>query len=831
MPHLKFALRMLFRAPLITSVAILSLGLGIGATTAIFSIYNRILLRPLPVAAPEALVNLTSPGIKAGSTSCNNAGGCDEIFSYPMFRDLEAGQTVFTGLAAHRSFDANLAFDGLTAKGVGMLVSGSYFPVLGVAPAAGRLLDGGDDRVPGGSAVVVLGHAYWEERFARRSDVLGRPLSVNGQPMTIVGVAPRGFESTTVGTTAQVFVPITMRGLMQPTFRGFENRRIYWAYLFGRLKPGTTIEQARAGINQIYRPLLTDVEAPLQQGMSAARLAEFKAKEIGVEPGARGQSDVLDEAFVPLAVLLGTTAVVLLSACANIANLLLARATSRAAEMAVRVSIGAARRHLVGQLLAESLLLAALGGAAGLFVAHWTLAAIAAMLPAEAAALVSFSIDGRLMAFVAAIVAGTGVLFGVFPALQASRPDLAGTLKGAAGQPGGSRAARWFRAGLATFQILLSTALLCLAGLFARSLYNVSHVDLGLAADNVITFGISPELSRYAPARSHDLFVQFEEELAAIPGVSSVTAALVPILAGSNWGTNVSVEGFRADPDTDTNARFNRIGPGYFGVLGVPLITGREFTAKDGATSPKVAIVNEAFVQKFQMGRHVVGRRMAVGGTSTLDIEIVGLVKNAKYSDVKDAVPPLFFTPYRQDDQLGTLTYYARTAVAPDTVLAAIPGLAQRLDPGLPVENLRTLPQQVRENVFLDRFVSLLSAAFAALATVLAAVGLYGVMAYAVVQRTREFGLRLALGADPARVRWLVLRQVGAMTLVGTSLGIGLALAGGAAAGSLLFGLEGHDPVVLASATALLAAIALAAGLIPANRASRVDPMHALRYE
>ena len=381
-------------------------------------------------------------------------------------------------------------------------------------------------------------------------------------------------------------------------------------------------------------------------------------------------------------------------------------------------------------------------------------------------------------------------------------------------------------------QIALSTALLVAAGLFLESLVNISRIDLGLEVDHLATFSISPELNGYSPERSRALFARAEEELAALPGVRSATASMVPLLADSDWGTDVRVEGFTAEPDTDNHAEYNEVGPVYFSTLGVPLLAGREFTAADAAGAPKVAIVNEAFAKKFNLGRDAVGKRMAHGSRDgDLDVEIVGLVEDAKYNKVKDEAPPQFFIPYRQDDSIGSICFYLRTAQAPATVVASIPGVVARLDPNLPVDNLKTMPQQVRDNTFLDRLLTTLSAAFAVLATLLAAVGLYGVLAYTVAQRTREIGLRMALGADGGRVRRMVLAQVGRLTLVGGLAGLAAAIALGRVAGSLLYGLSGHEPAIFTAASALLALVALGAGLAPAIRASRTDPMHALRYE
>ena len=835
MSNLKFAFRTLFKTPFVTIVAIVSLALGIGANAAIFSLFNQMLLQPLPVAEPNRLVNLLVPGPKPGSQSCNQAstrGNCDDVLSYPMFRDLEREQQVFAGLAAHRLVSANIAYGGQTVNGDLLLVSGSYFGVLGIQPAVGRLIGPGDDRIIGESPVVVLSHGFWTTRFAADRGLLNQTMIVNGQAMTIVGVAPRGFTGTTIGAEPKVFVPVTLRKPVNPWSERMDNRRNYFLYVFGRLKPGVSIEQARASLDPQYRAIVNDVEATLQTGMSPQTLARFKTKPILLEPGARGQSAIPNTARPSLRLLLGVTAFVLIIACANIANLLLARSAARAGEMAVRLSIGASRGRLVFQLLTESLLLAVLGGIAGMFVAQWTLDLIASLLPNFAATTLDFHVDRTAMLFGAALTIGTGLLFGLFPAIHSTRPDLVSSLKGQAGQPSGARAAARFRTSLATAQIALSMALLVSAGLFTKSLMNVSRVDLGVKVDNVIMFGLSPELNGYTPARTKQLFERLEEELAALPGVNGVTSALVPLLGGSNWGNDVAVEGFPAGPDTDTNSRFNEVGPEYFRTLGVPLIAGREFRRADGAGAPKVAIVNEAFAKKFNLGRDAVGRRIGNRGDKEgLDTQIVGLVQNAKYSEVKREVPPLFFRPYRQDDRLGNITFYVRTSLDPEQFLPNVPKVVAKLDANLPVEDLRTMPQQIRQNVFLDRMISVLSAAFAGLATLLAAIGLYGVLAYTVSQRTREIGLRMALGAAPSRVRGMVLRQVGVMTIVGGVIGLTAAIWLGRLAQSLLFEMKGYDPVVLVSAAAALTVVALGAGFVPAHRASQVDPMQALRYE
>jgi predicted permease len=832
MRNLKLSLRALFRTPFVTVVAILSLALGIGANAAIYSLFNEMLLQPLPVPHSDRLVNLATTGPQVGFYNCGRAGDCSEVFSYPMFRDLEKAKTAFSGIAGHMPFAVSLSMPGQTPINAdGVLVSGSYFPVLGIQPAIGRLFDRTDDQGVRVNNVTVLSYAFWENSLGADPAVLGKEITVNGQHLTIIGVAPRAFDGTTLGARPDVFVPISNVGVMT----GGEQstvRNDHWVYLFGRLAPGATVDQASASINSVYHAIITDVESPMQQGLSATTAAQFRAAVIKLTDGRKGQSSAIKDSRTPLTLLFAVTGIVLLIACANIANLLLARAANRTMEMAVRLSLGATRRQLIAQLLTESLLLAALGGIVSVAVAHWTLAGITALLSSEAARVYEFHLSTPVFAFTAVLSLATGVLFGLAPAVSSTRPDLVTELRNNSGKLSGGRGAARFRTSLVTVQIALSMALLIAAGLFLKSLQNIARVDLGIHIENVVQFGVSPGRSGYDDIRTTALYDRIEQALAALPGVRGVTSSTVVLFGGNNRGRDVSVQGFKKDPDTDAGSLYTVVGPNHFHVLGVPLIAGRDFTAADNAGAARVAIVNETFAKKFNLG-NAVGKRMSVYNDS-LNIEIVGLAKDAKYSKVKDKIPPVFVIPWRQAGRnydVGDNTFYVRTGLPTDQSIRAIRAAMKNIDPNLPLDGLKTLPQQVHENVYLDRMTSTLTLAFALLATVLAAIGLYGVVAYSVTQRTREIGVRMALGADMSNVRGLVLRQVGAMALVGGAIGIAAAIGLGRAAQSLLYQLNGYDPVVIAAAAVALATVAFLAGFLPARKASRIDPMQALRYE
>ncbi|HKW49210.1 MAG TPA: ABC transporter permease [Gemmatimonadaceae bacterium] len=834
MRNLRLAFRTLGRTPFVTTIAALSLGLGIGANSAIYSVFYRMVRQRLPVPGTDRLVNFSAPGPKDGGVSCGQAGSCDDVFSYPMFRDLQKAKlSAFTAIAGHRDIGANISYGRSAFARGGLLVSGSYFPILQLRPALGRLLSPLDDETSSAPA-VVLAHWFWEASLGADPAVIGKTLTVNGKATTIVGVAPNDFNGTTYGMRPAFYATLAMGPVIGTGMeRQIEDRRAYLIYLFARLAPNATIEQARTQVNGVYHPIIRDVEAPLQREMRDSVMARFLAKQVIIEPGPRGQSDLGKEASPVLFMLFAITGLVLLIACANIANLLMARATSRELEMGIRLSLGATRRQLLAQLLTETMTLAVIGGVLSLAFASWTLQGISALLPQQVTDDLALGMNWAAVEFAAVLSLATGFAFGLFPALHSTRPDLVTALRNNSGKLAGGRTARRFRTTLATAQIALAMALLMSAGLFLKSLWKVSRTDLGVRVENLVTFSVTPEQNGYDSVRTRALYGRIEQELASLPGAAAVTSAMVPLIAGSNWNTGVRVQGFHADANNNSQSSFNAIGSGHFRAIGVSLLAGREFTDADNGRAPKVAIVNETFARRFGLGANPIGKRMSssMSDTMPLDMEIVGLVRDMKYATVKKETPPVYFIPHRQMDHIGTMYFYVRTASAPATMLRSMGQLVQRLDPMLPVQNLRTMPEEIRINTFEDRMISTLAGSFALLATLLASIGLYGVLAYSIAQRTREIGVRMALGASARDVRLLVLHQVGLMTLVGGVIGVGGALALGKSAASMLYKMSGADPAVMMLSVGFLALVALAAGYVPASRASRVSPMQALRYE
>ena len=831
---LRHAVRAMARQRLFAVLAVASLGLGIGVNMAIHALFHQALLKPLPVAAPQLLVNLVASGPKPGMTSTNSAGWREAIFSYPMARDLQAAATqsgMFSGVAAHRGFPTNIALGDRTVSGSGMLVSGNYFDVLGLQPALGRLLQVHDDGAAGAGRVAVLGWDYWHNVLGGDPDMIGRDIRINGESLRIVGVAPQGFSGTTFGIAPQVFAPISLRWLLQPTMPKDEaDRRSWWVYLFGRLAPGVDAAPARDALNGPYVALLRDVELPQHRGLDEAKQAAFRDSRIDLLPGARGQSNTARDLRTPLLLLQAAAVLVLLVACLNLANLMLARAIARAPELALRVSLGASRARLSRQLLAESLVLAVIGLLLALPIADLGMLALVAVLPNGDVFAHGLALRPATFAFSVVLTLAALLVFGAMPALGAASRAPAAALRGDSTQATSSRPAARLRAGLVILQTALSMATLAIAGLFAQSLYHLDREPLGVEAESIATLSVFPGRSGYSRERTEQLIEQLGERLAALPGVQSGAYAMVPLFSDDSWETSVRVEGLASSADADASS-FNAVDEGFFTTLGIPLLAGRAFDRADVVGSPRVAIVSAGFAERFGLGANPLGRRISLQGEGPFEIEIVGVVADSKAVNVRTDEPLRVYVPRRQQPTITEGTWYLRTGGDPAALLPSMRAAVAAVDPQLPVDRLQTLSATIAHNLAAERFLGTLAAAAAVLATALAALGLFGIVTYALSRRRRELGLRLALGAQPLRLARMLLGQVGRLGTIGILVGAGLAVVMGRFAQAMLFGVGGSDPLTLVvAATALLVVGALATAL-PALRVRRIDPAVALRDE
>ncbi|HWZ53141.1 MAG TPA: ABC transporter permease [Candidatus Acidoferrales bacterium] len=828
----RYGLRMLARNPGFSAIAVLTLALGIGANTAIFSLTDQILLRRLPVPHPEQLVLLRATGSNQGhawSDSSDDSG----MFSYPLYKDLRDRNQAFSGLLARFPAGVSVSGHGATELATAELVSGNYFEVLAVQPALGRVLSPNDETVPGANPLAVLSYGYWTRHFGSDTGIVGKQIVVNGTSLTVVGVTRSGFTGIQIGQLPDFFIPITMKAQMTPNWNGLDNRKDFWVALIGRLKPGIDRAKAEVALAPTYHAIL-ESDAHLIEGSEKSR-QKFLQKKLLLDSAANGRPIVQAGTKAPLLILSAMVALILLIACVNLASLLVARGEARQREIALRLTMGASRMRLVKQLLTESLLLSVAGGVAGITLASWTISGIVGAIPkSEGVDGLVARLDYRVLGFAIVLSIVTGVLFGLTPALRATRTDLQSTLKDQGANVSGGKANVRLRKWLLVSQVALTVILLAGAGFFTKSLLNLKNQDLGLRTDHVIQFAVAPNLNLYSPAQTAALVKKIRDQVALLPGVRSVSVSRMSVLAGNTAGSDMVAEGYVQQESEDTHVHEDWIAEDYFATMGIPLLAGREFTASDTAASPKVAIVSEGIARRFFGGRNPVGMHLGIGPKQNKehpDIEIVGLVRDSKTTDVHEQFHPMVYLPYSQDPDLGGVTFFARTGQNPETLAGPVRAAVAGLDSNLPVFAVRTLATQVADTEFDDRLLMFFSACLGGLAALLAAIGLYGVMAYVVTRRTREIGIRMALGATRENVGWLILREVVRMAAVGLAIGLPLAYAVGRLVESQLFEVKASDPVVFVVAAVALATVAMLAGWLPARKAASVDPMVALRYE
>jgi predicted permease len=836
MQDLRYALRQLRKHPGFTAVAVLTLALGIGANTAIFSLLNAVLLRNLPLRQPEQLM-LFGKGTWRGSMD-DLPNRSWQLFSYPFFREFRQKNQVFSEVAAIDSI--MFSTHGRVADGTNLekinveLVSGTYFDMLGVRPLLGRVLTDADDRTPGGHPVVVANYSWWQRRFAKDANVIGKTVTIRSTAYTVIGVAPPEFFGATVGQSPDMWIPLAMEKEISPGWNGLNENLFQSLYIIARRRPNVTPEQAGANTNLLFKQTIRQYAGAQP---SRKQLDGIQHAEIVLTPAAKGLSQLRHEFSSPLKLLMAVVALVLLVACANVANLLLARASARQREVAVRMSMGAARLRLVRQLMVESTLLGATGAILGFWFAWGATHILPRMVSAGSEPVpVNITPDIAVGGFSALVAIFTVLLFGTVPALSATRVELVPALKegrGTTSSRSGSRLAR----GLIVGQVALSLVLLAGAGLFLRTLVNLTNVDPGFNKQNVLTTSVDPDGAGYQQdVRWNGVMDQIEERVNALPGVRAASFAF-SLFNGGGWTDGVIVPG-RPHQEHDPDVDHNIVGPRYFEAMGMPIVMGRSLLPEDVAKSHHVAVINETMARTYFGKESPVGHTFSIEGepgTQTklsewLNLEVVGVVKDAKYMDLDEKPMLAAFYPHSQHP--GFLyTLIVRYSGDPAQLAQAIGTTIHNLDPNLPVGEFGTLARLVNDSVLNHRLVAQLCTFFGVLASLLASIGIYGLMSYAVTRRTNEFGVRLALGAHRHDVVWLVLRETLALVLMGIALGLGAAPAIGRVVASFLFGLKFYDPMSIGVAVLSMIAVAMLAGYIPARRAAKVDPMIALRYE
>jgi len=827
---IRYGLRLLRKSPAFTIVAILTLALGIGANTAIYTLLDQALLRSLPVNEPNRLALLRYSGVDSGDSSTRTDNHL--YFSYPLYRDLRDHNAVFSGLIATDWARVGVRWHNQPELADAELVSGNYFDVLGVQAAVGRLFVPSDDLAQEASPVVVLSFGYWQRRFDSDPQVVNQSISINGHPFTIIGVAQPGFQSVAGGDKPSIFAPMMMRPEITPGSNDLEKRRSKWLNIVGRLKPGLSREQAQAGIDPLWHSIRAEEFGQLGHSSQHFKDAFLTNSHLFLDDGSKGVP-VHGKVPTTLMVVMAMAGLMLLMACTNVGSLLLVRVAARTREISVRYALGAKRARVVQQLLAEGMWLGLAGGTAGIALARLVSPVLMRTLWARSAVRLAFSSrpDLNMLAFNFALALVVSLLFSAAPVLQFWRPDVTVALKQqAAVIAGGPRRLR--RASVIA-QIGLSLLLLVGAGLFARTLRNLTTLDVGIATDHLVTFTVDPRLAGYPPSQSAELRDRILEKLSELPGVRSAAATNDPELANTNRSSNITVAGYRTAEGEDTNVEWENVSARYFSTLKMPLLVGRELTDQDQASAQKVAVVNESFARHyFAQPQDAIGHYFGQGaGDIKIDTQIVGVARDTKHTNVRGEVGRTVFTPFLPDQHPAPLVLYVRTWQAPESVEATIRQAMQGLDSNLVLNNLHTMREQIDENLTDERVIAYLASSFGVLAAIMTAIGIYGVLAYSTAQRTREIGVRIAMGATRTTVVRMVLAEVLWLAGIGIAAGLPLSLLFAQAVRSQLFGVSNSDPLTLGVVIVLVAAVAFGSAALPARRAAKVDPMVALRYE
>jgi len=820
---IRYGFRLLRKNPGFSAVVILALALGLGANTALFSLFNTVLLGALPVQHPEQLVVLST--VNENSDSITS-------FSYPMYRELRDKNAVFSGMIAQAGVEMNASYAGQSEKARGEVVTGNYFETLGVRPWRGRLFSQADDRIPGAHPVAVLSYEYWQRRFGGDPGIVGGKLILNNRPMTVIGITPPGFYGTDLSEVTDIRLPM----MMVTVFRPFPPNRLQnsghqWMEVLARRKPNVSVAQAEAGLDFIYRQVHDAEIQQLPARITAYDKRVARTSHVKLLPGSQGLRQLQEQFSHALLILFGITLIILLITCANLANLFLARNAARSREIAMRLALGATRRRLMRQWLTESLLFALLGGGLGVIVAIWTQSALLHFLPAsERANLGRTTLDPAVFAFALAAAVATAIVFGIIPALQISRNSLA-PQQGDPRLAQSDMSARRFRGALILLQIALSLPLLIGAGLFLHSLRNLKTIAPGFDENRVVLTSLNPSLNGYPQERIRTLYDQFLARARALPGVRSAALATGVVLSGGWDEINVNVEGYQPREGEDMSPYSNIVSPDYFGTMRIPMVAGRDFNEHDNLKSGSVGIINQTMARYFFGNRNPIGKKFGTDSGTPPDIEIIGVVQDAKYVSLKEKQKRHFYVPVAQQPRLFDMTLHLRTNGDARPVVSLLRKTLQKIDPNVPLYNVSTLEIQLDDSLARDRLITWLSTAFGVLATLLATMGLYGVIAFSVAQRTREIGIRMALGAQRFDVLRLVLQQVAFLVLGGLALGTFISLGGIRAVGTLLYGIEATDPFAFLGAAAVLLVAAALAAFSPARRATRVNPTVALRYE